>query len=169
MEISGYYLQFPFPVFPDDIIFPRSHLISSACSPIHLSYLYGTWPLQLHVLPHILVWKSSQHGHCWHYLIMITQQGLLLSMLPLLYQQQIKLTFELMAWWWFRDSSQLPSVTAEGKMIDWTCTGQVLCDINLEIEILHTVRAQPSCCLEILRVCPVHVSIWVGLLFCLQL
>jgi len=26
---------------------------------------------------------------------------------------------ESMAWWWFRDSSQLPSVTAEGKTIDW--------------------------------------------------
>jgi len=26
---------------------------------------------------------------------------------------------ESMAWWWFRDSSQLPSITAEGKMIDW--------------------------------------------------
>jgi len=24
-----------------------------------------------------------------------------------------------LAWWWFHDSSQLPSVTAQGKTIDW--------------------------------------------------
>ena len=53
---------------------------------------------KLLVTDSILIQKSSQHGHCWHYLIVIAQQGLLLSMLPLFYQQQIKLTFESMAW-----------------------------------------------------------------------